>query len=73
MFITQPFGNVISGFLSEWLGRRPTTILQNVFPLTAWALLAFANSKAMAYIGFGILGFGVGLGIAPFAYIGEIW
>lgn len=36
-------------------------------------MLAYANSKAIAYIGFGLLGFGVGLGIAPFVYIGEIW
>lgn len=73
-YITQPFGNILSGFINETIGRKWSIIFVNIFPLISWSMLAYSSSSAMAFTAFGILGFGIGLSSAPtMTYIGEIW
>ncbi|XP_031635122.1 facilitated trehalose transporter Tret1-like isoform X2 [Contarinia nasturtii] len=71
--ICQPIGGVLSGFLTEPLGRKMALICVNIPYVVAWILLYYANSLMMIYISFGLLGTGLGLMEAPiFTYIGEI-
>lgn len=72
--ICTPFGSVLSGFLTEPLGRKRALLIVNVPSLLGWIILYYANNITMIYFSFGLLGFAIGLMEASiFTYIGEIW
>lgn len=72
-FICQPLGSVLSGWVSEPLGRKRAMIVVNIPHIIAWILLHFANSIEAMYIGAILLGLGVGFMEAPIiTYVGEI-
>lgn len=73
-YICQPLGSILSGWVSEPLGRKKAMILVNIPHIIAWIMFYFASSLAEMYIGAILLGFGVGFMEAPIVtYIGEIW
>lgn len=73
-FIGQPLGSMLSGLLSEPLGRKKSMFIVNVPHILAWLMLYYGSSKEMIFIAFGFLGLGAGLMEAPIiTYLGEIW
>lgn len=74
IFICQPLGSIISGWLTDWLGRRRAMLLVNVPHIVAWLMLYSATSVAEMYAAGIILGLGIGVMETPVVtYIGEIW
>lgn len=73
MFIGQPVGSLLSGLLSEPLGRKRSMFIVNIPHVIAWLMLYWAASTEIVFIAFGLLGLGVGLMEAPIiTYLGEI-
>lgn len=73
MFIGQPVGSLLSGLLSEPLGRKRSMFIVNIPHVIAWLMLYWAASTKIVFIAFGLLGLGVGLMEAPIiTYLGEI-
>lgn len=72
-FISQPLGSVLSGWISEPIGRKKAMILFNIPHIMAWTMLVFATSFEMILISSLLMGLGVGLMEAPvITYVGEI-
>lgn len=71
LFIVQPIGNLLSGFITETFGRKNAIVIINVIPAIAWVMLPNANSQHMTYISFILLGVGIGL-TSSVTYISEI-
>lgn len=71
LFIVQPIGNLLSGFITESFGRKNAIVIINVIPAIAWIMLPNANSQQMTYIAFSLLGIGIGL-TSSVTYISEI-
>ncbi|XP_055301619.1 facilitated trehalose transporter Tret1-like isoform X2 [Sitodiplosis mosellana] len=72
LFIVQPIGNVLSGFIVESLGRKGAILIINVIPAIAWILLPTAKTTYMVYIAFCLLGIWNGLTCSVSIYLGEI-
>lgn len=74
IFIGQPIGSLLSGFITDAIGRRKTMLLVN-FPNTlAWLLLSQAKTLPVIFFTFGLFGIGAGLMEAPIMiYLSEIW
>lgn len=73
-YIGQPIGSLISGFIVDPLGRKPSMILANVPYIISWILLYFSTNKINIYFAESLVGLGAGLMEAPvITYIGEIW
>uniref|UniRef100_A0A0K8TQS7 Putative sugar transporter n=1 Tax=Tabanus bromius TaxID=304241 RepID=A0A0K8TQS7_TABBR len=71
--ICQPLGSVLSGWVSEPIGRKRAMIIVNIPHMIAWIILHFANSIELLYLGAVLLGLGVGFMEAPIiTYVGEI-
>lgn len=67
-------GSLLSGIVTEPLGRKRAMILVNIPHLFGWFLLYFSTSLTQIFIGMSLLGLGVGLTEAPIiTYVGEIW
>lgn len=71
LFIVQPIGNLLSGFITETFGRKNAIVIINVIPAIAWIMLPNANSQHMTYVAFSLLGIGIGL-TGSITYISEI-
>lgn len=73
-FIGQPLGSILSGLLTEPLGRRRAMMLVNIPHIVAWTMLSTAKSLEVTFMAFGLLGISVGLMEAPImTYLSEIW
>lgn len=72
-YIAQPIGALLSGPLSDRIGRRKTLLLLTI-PLTiTWIVLGFAQSFPLICIGFTLIGFCMGLKETPaITYVSEI-
>lgn len=74
IFISQPVGCILSGWLTDWLGRKNAMILVNVPHIGAWLLIHFATEVQQIYVAAVVLGLGIGVMETPVVtYIGEIW
>lgn len=74
IFIGQPIGSLLSGIITDRIGRRMTMLLVSIPNAIAWLMLAFTHSVPVIYISFGFFGIGAGLMEAPImTYLGEIW
>lgn len=72
-FLAQPIGSMLSGILTERLGRRRAMMLVNIPHIAAFLLLTYASSLAEVYVAALLLGLGVGFMEAPIiTYVGEI-
>ncbi|XP_055687055.1 facilitated trehalose transporter Tret1-like [Lutzomyia longipalpis] len=72
-FIFQPIGCILSGWITERVGRKRAMIFVNFPHIIAWLLLHFATSVEEMYAAAIILGLGVGFMETPvISYIGEI-
>lgn len=72
-FLAQPIGSMLSGILTERLGRRRSMMLVNIPHFIAFVMLAFASSLADLYLAALLLGLGVGFMEAPvITYVSEI-
>lgn len=72
-FMTQPIGSVISGWITEQIGRKRAMMLVNIPHIIAWAMLYFAQSNTVLFVAGVLLGLGVGLMESPImTYVGEI-
>lgn len=74
IFISQPVGCILSGWITDKLGRKNAMLLVNVPHIGAWLLIHFATSVRDVYAAAIILGLGIGVMETPVVtYIGEIW
>lgn len=69
--MVQPIGNLLSGFIADSLGRKKAILFINIVPAIGWILLPNATSQYATYIGFALLGIGVGL-TSSITYVSEI-
>ncbi|KAG8336497.1 hypothetical protein J6590_043061 [Homalodisca vitripennis] len=73
IFGVQPLGSVLSGYLSEVLGRKRSMMLVAVPQLIGWLLMYFSQDLLMIYISGFMMGFSIGFMEAPsLSYVGEI-
>lgn len=74
IYISQPVGCILSGYLTDRLGRKNAMILVNVPHIGAWLLIHVATNLTQIYTAAIILGLGIGVMETPVVtYIGEIW
>lgn len=60
-------------YITDALGRRRAMLIVNIPFIIAWFMMYRATSVVELFLGYGLLGFGVGLTEAPIiTYIGEI-
>ncbi|GAB0097348.1 facilitated trehalose transporter Tret1 [Sergentomyia squamirostris] len=72
-FICTPIGSILSGWVTEPIGRKNAMILVNLPHIAAWLLLHFATSVPQMYLAAILLGLGTGFMEAPVVtYVGEI-
>lgn len=71
LFMVQPIGNLLSGFIADSLGRKKAILFINIVPAIGWILLPNATSQHATYFGFALLGIGVGL-TSSITYVSEI-
>lgn len=71
LFIVQPIGNLLSGFIVESMGKKRTIVIINIIPSIAWIMLPNVQSQHATYIAFVFLGVGIGL-TSSINYISEI-
>lgn len=72
MYIVQPIGNILSGFIAETMGRKGAILIINVIPAIAWILIPNVKSQHMIYIGFSLIGIWNGLISSAHIYPSEI-
>lgn len=73
-FVCQPIGSIISGWITDPLGRKRAMFIVNFPHVIAWFLMYNATSVWQIFIANTLLGLGVGLMEAPIlTYVGEIW
>lgn len=73
-FICTPIGSLLSGWVTEPIGRKNAMIIVNIPHIAAWLILYFATSVAEMYLAAILLGLGTGFMDAPIiTYVGEIW
>lgn len=67
-------GCILSGFLTEKVGRKKAMFIVNTPHLIGWFLLYSSTSLTEIFIALCLFGLGVGLMEAPIiTYVGEIW
>ncbi|XP_055691194.1 facilitated trehalose transporter Tret1-like [Lutzomyia longipalpis] len=72
-FICTPIGSILSGWVTEPIGRKNAMILVNLPHIAAWLILYFATSVHHMYVASILLGLGTGFVDAPVVtYVGEI-
>lgn len=73
VFIIVPIGSVISGWVTEPIGRKRSFIFTSIPHLIAWMLLFNSTTYAHVFWAQILIGFGQGLMEPPLiTYIGEI-
>lgn len=74
MSILTIVGSLLSGPITEPMGRKRAMLFVNIPHLVGWFVLYFATTLPHIFIGLSLLGLGVGLKEAPIiTYVGEIW
>lgn len=74
LYISLPLGCILSGWLTDRMGRKNAMILVNVPHIGAWLLIHYATKISQIYTAAVILGLGIGFMETPVVtYIGEIW
>lgn len=74
MYVFQPLGNVMSGWLLEPIGRKHSMIIVNVPHIVGWYLLYSSCSAHNIFGAYVLFGIGNGLMGAPMnTYGSEIW
>lgn len=72
-FMTQPIGSIVSGWITEQIGRKRAMLIVNIPHIIAWAMLVWATSVLEIFVAGVLLGLGVGLMESPImTYVGEI-
>lgn len=72
-FICTPIGSLLSGWVTEPIGRKNAMILLNIPHIIAWIMLYNATSVEMLYGASILMGLGSGFMEAPVVtYVGEI-
>lgn len=72
-YIGHPFGSILSGFISDALGRRRALLLVVAPAVIAFIMLGFAETFEVVFIGFLLLSFIFGLKDAPSViYVSEV-
>lgn len=72
-YFLEPFGCMVSAFMTDSLGRRRAMLIVNVPFIIAWLMMSQATNIVVVFVAYALLGFGVGLAEAPIiTYIGEI-
>lgn len=70
--VSTPIGCILSGYLMDLIGRKPTLIMTEIPLVLGWLLIAFASNVEMIYGGRLLVGFGSGMVGAPArVYTGE--
>lgn len=73
-YICQPVGSILSGWISEPLGRKKAMFLVNIPHVIAWIMMYNSTTVFEVFFANIMLGLGVGLMEAPIiTYVGEIW
>lgn len=73
-YIFQPLGSIMSGWISEPIGRKRAMFFVNIPHIIAWIVLYYATSLEEIFLAQVLLGLGVGLMESPIVtYVGEIW
>lgn len=73
-YIFEPLGSLLSGWITEPIGRKKAMFFVNAPHLVAWTMLYYSTTLTEIFIAHILLGFGVGLMEAPIVtYVGEIW
>ncbi|XP_054265636.1 facilitated trehalose transporter Tret1-like [Macrosteles quadrilineatus] len=73
IFISQPVGSLVSGFLQDMFGRKRCMLVVNIPQLIGWLMLYSATSVPWLYAAVTVMGLSVGFMEAPvLSYIGEI-
>lgn len=74
LYISMPVGSIISGWLTDRLGRKRAMMLVNIPHLVSWLLIYWASTVPEMYTAAVVLGIGIGIMETPVVtYIGEIW
>ncbi|XP_044727454.1 facilitated trehalose transporter Tret1-like [Chrysoperla carnea] len=63
--VTTPIGCILSGYLMDNFGRKPTLILTEIPLILGWFLISIAQDITMIYIGRLLVGLGSGMVGAP--------
>lgn len=73
VFLTQPIGSIVSGWITEQIGRKRAMMIVNAPHIVAWAMLYVAQSTTELFVASVLLGLGVGFMESPIlTYVGEI-
>lgn len=74
MYGTTIIGSMISGLVTEPMGRKKALMFVNIPHLFGWFLLYYSTELLHVFVAIWLLGLGVGLMEAPIiTYVGEIW
>lgn len=72
-YIFEPLGSLLSGWITEPIGRKKAMFFVNIPHLFAWTMLYYSTTLAEVFVAHILLGLGVGLMEAPIVtYVGEI-
>lgn len=73
IYVMTVVGSILSGIITEPMGRKRAMLFVNIPHLLGWVLLYFSTTHAQVFIGMCLLGLGVGLMEAPIiTYVGEV-
>lgn len=73
MFVFEPIGSLMSGWITEPIGRKRAMFFVNIPHLVAWTMFYYSTTLGEILIAFALLGFGIGLMESPIVtYVGEI-
>lgn len=73
-YLFKLIGSILSGWITEPIGRKKAMAFVNIPHVFAWLILYFSTSLVEIFIGHALFGLGVGLMEAPIVtYVGEIW
>ncbi|XP_054266867.1 uncharacterized protein LOC128989036 [Macrosteles quadrilineatus] len=73
IFIAQPTGSLVSGFLQNRLGRKTCLMMVNIPQFISWVILYFATTVVHLFFAVTLMGLSVGFLEAPLlSYVGEV-
>lgn len=73
MFLTEPLGSLISGWITEQIGRKRCMMLAAFPSMIAWITLYFSQSSELMFVASVFYGFSAGLLGAPiYTYCAEV-
>ncbi|KAL1123359.1 hypothetical protein AAG570_002444 [Ranatra chinensis] len=70
--ISTPGGALVSGVMSELLGRKGTVQLTALPFLIGWMMIAFSSNKTWLCIGRFVTGFAIGMASTCYVYVAEV-